>query len=115
MSGTPKKTDHATRQFVTALAIVLVAVTLGTLFTMRFHGPRPANKPTALGHVVPSAPPAKEMIWVPGGTVPMGSNDGPAEERPVHTVRLDGFWMDRTEVTNQQFRKFVEQTAYVTT
>ena len=37
------------------------------------------------------------------------------DARPVHEVTLDGFWMDRTEVTNAQFRAFVEATGYLTT
>jgi hypothetical protein len=36
------------------------------------------------------------------------------EEAPVHRVKVDGFWMDRTPVTNREFRKFVEATGYVT-
>src|SRR5438445_5944950 len=57
------------------------------------------------------------MAWVPGGEFTMGTDDpqaGPAE-RPAHRVRVDGFWMDVTEVTNAQFRKFVEATGYTTT
>ena len=37
-----------------------------------------------------------------------------ADAKPVHRVRLDGFWMDRTEVTNEQFERFVRATGYVT-
>src|SRR6266851_9736285 len=57
------------------------------------------------------------MVWIPGGEFTMGSNDpdvSPAE-RPAHRVRVDGFWMDETDVTNAQFRRFVEATGYVTT
>ena len=57
------------------------------------------------------------MIWVPPGTFIMGSNAEMArpDEQPAHRVRVDGFWMDATEVTNRQFRAFVEATGYVTT
>ncbi len=57
------------------------------------------------------------MVWIPGGEFAMGSDStlGQADERPVHPVRVDGFWMDTTPVTNAAFRKFVEQTGYVTT
>ncbi len=57
------------------------------------------------------------MRWVPGGGFLMGSDD-PADspvEHPAHPVRVDGFWMDETDVTNAQFAKFVEATGYVTT
>ncbi|MBX3352307.1 MAG: formylglycine-generating enzyme family protein [Phycisphaeraceae bacterium] len=56
------------------------------------------------------------MVWIPGGEFLMGSV-GPLsrpDEGPLHAVRVDGFWMDATEVTNAQFRAFVEATGYVT-
>lgn len=55
-----------------------------------------------------------DMIWVPGGTFRMGSNDFYPEERPVHRVTVDGFWMDQYPVTNREFRRFVEETSYIT-
>jgi formylglycine-generating enzyme required for sulfatase activity len=48
-----------------------------------------------------------EMVYVPGGTFDMGSTDGDEDEQPVHAVTLDGFWMDRTEVTNAQYARCV--------
>ena len=51
------------------------------------------------------APP--EMIWIPGGTFRMGSANFYPEERPLREVTVDGFWMDRYEVTNEQFSRFV--------
>ena len=64
------------------------------------------------------------MVWIPGGEfsmgaaangegdreMPMASNDA----APVHRVYVDGFWMDATAVTNEQFEKFVKATSYVT-
>ncbi|GAB5495001.1 MAG: formylglycine-generating enzyme family protein [Phycisphaerales bacterium] len=41
--------------------------------------------------------------------------EGRPDERPAHRVHVDGFWIDETEVTNAQFRVFVEATGYVTT
>jgi formylglycine-generating enzyme required for sulfatase activity len=59
------------------------------------------------------APPG--MVWIPGGTFEMGSDSGPhKDERPVHEVTVDGFWMDETEVTNAQFQKFTDATGYKT-
>lgn len=58
------------------------------------------------------APPG--MVWIPAGTFLMGSDDGAADEQPVHEVELDGFWMDVHEVTNAQFRAFTDATGYVT-
>jgi formylglycine-generating enzyme required for sulfatase activity len=54
------------------------------------------------------------MVWVPGGTFLMGSNDFYPEERPVHEVRVYGFWMDEHPVTVGEFRRFVKATGHVT-
>jgi formylglycine-generating enzyme len=64
------------------------------------------------------------MAWVPGGEFSMGARtvrdhlpsqpDFTSDARPIHRVRVDGFWIDRTAVTNEQFARFVEATAYVT-
>lgn len=58
------------------------------------------------------------MIWVPKKTFTMGAkaNDAYAleKEMPTQQVTVDGFFIDATEVTNKQFRAFVEATGYVT-
>jgi formylglycine-generating enzyme required for sulfatase activity len=54
------------------------------------------------------------MVRVPSGAFLMGSNDFYSEERSVHRVAVDGFWMDAHPVTNAEFRCFVKATAYVT-
>jgi formylglycine-generating enzyme len=54
------------------------------------------------------------MVWIAGGTFRMGSDSHYPEEAPVHRVRVDGLWIDRTPVTNRQFRAFVEATGHVT-
>jgi len=54
------------------------------------------------------------MAWIPGGEFGMGSDRHYPEERPVHRVAVDGFWVDRTPVTNEEFARFVEATGYVT-
>jgi formylglycine-generating enzyme len=55
-----------------------------------------------------------DMVWIPGGTFRMGSDRHYPEEAPSHRVTVDEFWIDRTPVTNRQFRKFVNATGYVT-
>lgn len=85
----------------------------------------------------PTTKPAETMVWVPAGEFAMGGppettpdttakpGDAPQsccaevcagflDAQPVHQVRVDGFWMDATEVTNEQFAKFVAATNYVT-
>src|SRR5215475_12437165 len=54
------------------------------------------------------------MAWIPGGTFAMGSADFYPEERPVHQVAVDGFWIDTAPVTVAEFRRFVKQTGHVT-
>jgi formylglycine-generating enzyme len=64
------------------------------------------------------------MVWIPGGEFSMGSHveseslcalPGVTRDAlPVHRVRVDGFWMDATEVTNDDFARFVRATGYVT-
>jgi formylglycine-generating enzyme len=63
----------------------------------------------------PEAPPPG-MVWIKGGTFKMGSDDPVfnREAEPIHTVSVDGFWIDATEVTNEEFEKFVKATGYVT-
>jgi formylglycine-generating enzyme len=62
----------------------------------------------------PDAPPAGDMVWIPGGTFRMGSVDFYPEEAPVHEVIVDGFWMDDHPVTVAEFRRFVKITGHVT-
>ena len=54
------------------------------------------------------------MVWIPGGTFLMGSDRHYPEEAPAHDVTVDGFWMDIHTVTNEEFRRFVDATKYVT-
>jgi formylglycine-generating enzyme required for sulfatase activity len=62
----------------------------------------------------PGDPPFPDMVWIPGGTFRMGSNKHYPEERPVHRVSVDGFWMDRYPVTNARFSRFVDAAAFTT-
>jgi formylglycine-generating enzyme required for sulfatase activity len=54
------------------------------------------------------------MVWIPGGTFLMGSDDFYPEERPVHRAIVDGIWMDEHLLTNAEFRRFVNATGYTT-
>ena len=77
-------------------------------------------------HTAPAPAAAPEgMVWIPGGEFSMGAAEpedmqdlvgmqATRDARPVHRVSVDGFWMDRTEVTNDQFAAFVAATGYVT-
>ena len=60
---------------------------------------------------------SRGMVWIPGGEFLMGSDTPLAKpnEHPAHKVRVHGFWMDKTPVTNAQFATFVAATGYITT
>ena len=80
--------------------------------------------PTKANRTGPSGPVQEGMVWIPGGEFSMGANDPPdmdevgmkatTDARPIHRVYVDGFFMDKTDVTNQQFAEFVKATGYVT-
>jgi formylglycine-generating enzyme required for sulfatase activity len=55
-----------------------------------------------------------EMVWIPAGKMTMGAADGAPDEQHMHDVKVRGFWMDKTEVTNEQFARFVKETGYIT-
>jgi len=71
-------------------------------------------QPSPESNVAPGPSPDLDMIWIPGGVFTMGSNDHYAEEAPTHRVAVKGFWIDRFQVTNAKFRRFVQETGYVT-
>ena len=71
---------------------------------------KPATSDDLMGH----PPPDPGMAAVPGGTFRMGSDRHYPEERPVHDVTVDGFWMDDHLVTVTEFRRFVKATGHVT-
>src|SRR3984957_20173367 len=70
----------------------------------------PSRRPGAGGPAAPLA----GMAGIPAGTFAMGSADFYPEERPVHRVALDGFWMDEHPVTVAEYRRFVHATGHLT-
>jgi len=62
----------------------------------------------------PKTRPKSEMVFVPGGEFTMGSDHHYEEEKPAHRVKVDGFWIDQTPVTNAEFARFVKDTRYTT-
>ena len=74
----------------------------------------PASRRSRRCSMPTSDPPGKDMAWIPGGAFRMGSDEFYPEERPVHDVAVDGFWMDDHQVTVAEFRRFVKATGHVT-
>jgi formylglycine-generating enzyme required for sulfatase activity len=80
--------------------------------------------PTIENQAMPPGAAPEGMTWIPGGEFSMGSDVAgeslcalpgvTRDAQPVHRVYVDGFWMDRTEVTNAEFQAFVRATRYVT-
>jgi formylglycine-generating enzyme len=54
------------------------------------------------------------MVKIPGGTFCMGSDKHYPDEAPAHRVTVGAFWIDRTPVTNRQFKEFVRATGHIT-
>ena len=74
-----------------------------------------AGEPPVIVGSRPPGPDPDGMIWIPAGEFSMGTQEPMfTDTRPIHRVALNGFWMDRTEVTNEQFSAFVRATGYVT-
>jgi formylglycine-generating enzyme len=143
-SGMPSSRQRATTKPIQlwrrlAGLVVLATVSLVGLAVLVRH--RAAPKPLAMGapsfasatfqatvsNTSPPSDPAPEgMVWIPGGEFSMGAAkprgiDGnhvgmhaTDDSRPIHRVYVDGFWMDKSEVTNEQFEKFANATGYIT-
>ena len=81
-------------------------------------------KPTIENKTPPRGKAPKGMVWIPGGEFSMGNDDSgeslcstpgiTKDAQPIHRVSLDGYWMDESEVTNDQFAAFVKATGYIT-
>jgi formylglycine-generating enzyme required for sulfatase activity len=125
---------------IIALLIVLVAglafyrfadrrsVEAGTFPTpVRFVGADSSAlgfAPTIENKKAPPGAAPEGMAWIPGGEFSMGAQDPPdmntvgmqatLDSRPIHRVYVDGFWMDKTDITNREFSIFVQSTGYVT-
>src|SRR6516165_230662 len=132
---TTKSTKRGSTMIRGWLALIIIAV---VAFGAGYFFWRPSTKLPdstgiyAIGKFLPTIPnpgaaPSQTpegMIWVPGGEFSMGAQDPPAmdevgmqatkDSRPIHRVYVDAFWMDSTDVTNQQFAQFVRATKYIT-
>ncbi len=126
-SAAPQSRRPVWRIFLISL-ITTTIVIVGVLF--RPVAPKPiAAKPndarTTLADTTPAPSPTPVgMVWIPGGEFSMGTDDptqmicgGPdamLDARPIHRVYVSGFWMDATEVTNEEFGRFAQATGYIT-
>jgi serine/threonine protein kinase len=91
-------------------AAALVSIIVLTVWLVRRKPeppPRPAPTPTP---VVVTAPAG--MVIIPGGELRVGRDDGEEYEKPAHLVTINPFFIDITEVTNEQYQKFVDAAGY---
>jgi sulfatase modifying factor 1 len=131
----PKRSGRRAEFVWVSLAILLVAALLAWKFMPRSASqasntapPSPMQGPTFQPTIEnkspapPNAPPG--MAWIPGGEFSMGAQQNDSlnnvgmqatvDSRPIHRVYVDAFWMDKTDVTNAEFARFVKATGYVT-
>lgn len=114
---------------LTAIRALLTSLALSACWSAPASAAGLAAAPAAFAPTIPNkeaapGPAPAGMVWIPGGEFSMGSEDptgcvcggGDAmrDARPIHRVDVDGFWMDRTEVTNAQWQQFVTATHYRT-
>jgi sulfatase modifying factor 1 len=100
------------RRTLAIAAVACCAVGVGSAFAVYQQARGPSPLALGDGTIGP-----KDMVWIPGGEFLMGSNHRQAQrnEGPAHEVRLSGYWIDRHDVTNAEFARFVTATHYVTT
>ena len=105
----PKRKSPTPLLFIGAAVLVLVLAGVGiTAYLM--------SKPGTPSDPTPSpVPPPKvkaDLLPIAGGTFLMGRQNGPPQETPPHTVTVQTFSMDRTEVSNTEYADFVRETNY---
>lgn len=97
---------------------LLLGVLAGAAAAWQWYGRQAARQigDQRMACALPAEPaqhPHPGMVWVPAGSFDYGDTVYP-EEQPVRRVTVEGFWIDRTEVTNDAFAQFVQATGYVT-
>jgi formylglycine-generating enzyme len=99
------------------IAVAILGPAVG--FALRSSVHIPVGTPRSTSTVSPKEVPRDrallpgDMVWIPGGTFRRGSEEE-SDAQPLREIEIDGFWMDRTEVTNAEFAAFFNATGYVT-
>ena len=133
LSGSDDPTPDRPRPYLIRLVFLVVAFAGSAYFTFAVASRKDAPNQTQLATTTeeianestiqrdlpkrPGAPDKSEMVWIAPNEFLMGSaeTDALRNELPVHPVKLDGFWIDVHEVTNEQYLEFVNATGYRTT
>lgn len=123
VEGTPERVEVPVEVPVEVTELVEVEVTRVVEPTAPPEPPSPPPAPTAppepaapsptplpaLGDTLVRSKDEMTMVFVPAGSFQMGSEDGDSDEKPIHEVALDAFWIDQTEVSNAQFAAFLNE------
>jgi eukaryotic-like serine/threonine-protein kinase len=96
----------------TSVAVAIQAATLAAVTDTPVVVSSTSPACTAVGQTWTSPVDGMNMVCVPAGEFKMGSEEGDDNEKPVHPVYLDAFWIDQTEVTNAMYAQFVAETGY---
>jgi formylglycine-generating enzyme len=112
------------KQLVIVLLVAVLTVCGWAIYALSAPATIALPSTTATGRSPAPGPAPQGMVWIPGGAFAMGSDVASEsicsmagvtrDAQPIVQVEVDGFWMDRTEVTNAQFSAFVAATNYVT-
>lgn len=86
---------------------VMALLTIGISYWLLTRQKPPIGSPSNQSSIVPT-----DMISIPGGEFSMGRDDGNDYEKPVHSVNVESFLVDKYEVTNEQYSQFVRQTRH---
>ena len=130
-AGNPTGFRFVIPAVIVGLFLVILALTLTWAFLKRAAAEdhRPGALPAGFAPTVPNETPAPGpapdgMVWITGGEFSMGAADPPetndvgmqasADARPVHRVYVDGFFTDKTVITNREFARFIDSTGYIT-
>lgn len=95
-----RSTKHTARVIVSVLALATVVAVLVSVWVQQ----QKRAQRTAVARL--PFQPLRAMVYVPAGEFLMGSTNGAPDEQPVHRVRVSAFWMDRYEVTNEEYEQF---------
>jgi serine/threonine protein kinase/formylglycine-generating enzyme required for sulfatase activity len=91
------------------LILLLLGGGIGAYYALRPQSDTPAKRTD-----VPVQPPTikADMAQIEGGSFMMGRDAGPLQEKPAHQIKVQSFFMDKTEVTNAEYAEFVRETNY---
>lgn len=115
----PKKKSSNTALIGAAAAALVVIALVGWLIARNRGGAvaepvAPSPAVTVEATATPPSPPVAPvgMVLIPGGEFTLGRDDGGPDERPARVVAVKPFFIDQTEVTNEQYQKFLDETKY---